>query len=308
MMASHSRKDEEEADDMGVQLAAAAGYDPAALARCLDRLNKTVELFLGEKEKKSYFDDHPATPDRMADIAKVAASSPRASIPPILPNRDAYLRLLDGLIVGRNPEQGLFDEQNVFVHPDLNFRMEMPKDWNVFNTPNAFGAAEAKGKGQIVVGLAEGRDPEKAARQTLAIIQKEARKTPAETGSVDVNGHPGFHAVFAEKKTNLHLLWVAMGGKVFRIAGVAGDQWKEALRNSVLSLRPLKSDERAKVRVLRMRIETARAGESLNAFCERTGNAFKPDLTAILNSLDSQTLAQGQKLKIGRWEPYPVKR
>jgi hypothetical protein len=56
--------------------------------------------------------------------------------------------------------------------------------------------------------------------------------------------------------------------------------------------------------VLRLRIETSRAGESLNAFCDRTGNVFKPELTAVLNGVDGKPLAQGQSLKIGRWEAY----
>ena len=58
-MAKFSRKNELEADELGVKLAAGAGYDPLALEKCLARLTKTIEIFTGEKEKASYFDDHP---------------------------------------------------------------------------------------------------------------------------------------------------------------------------------------------------------------------------------------------------------
>jgi predicted Zn-dependent protease len=308
MMASHSRKDEAEADNLGVQLAAAAGYDPLALKTCLDRLTKTIEQFLGEKEKKSYFDDHPATADRMEAIAKVAAQSKRSEMPPILAGRDAYLRMIDGLVLGPNPQQGLFDGRT-FVHPDLNFRMEMPEGWKTFNSASAFGAVEPKGKGQLVVGLIEGgQDPESAGKQTLGYLEQRAQKTPAEARAVDVNGHPGFYAMYVEKKTNLHLLWVSMGGKMFRMAGVGGDPWKEALRQAALSLRPLTTAEKSKVPVLRLRIEAARDGETLTTFCDRTRSAFKPQLIQVLNGIEGETLSQGRKLKIARLEPYKAGR
>lgn len=308
MMASHSRKQEAEADNLGVQLAAAAGYDPLALKTCLDRLTRTIEQFLGEKEKKSYFDDHPATADRMEAISKAAAQAKRSEQPPILPNHDAYLRMIDGLVVGPNPQQGLFDGRT-FVHPDLNFRMEMPDGWKTFNSASAFGSVEPRGKGQLVVGLIEGgQDPESAGKQTLGYLQQKARKTPAEARAVDVNGHPGFYAMYVEKKTHLHLLWVSMGGKMFRMAGVGDDPWKEALRQAALSLRPLTAAEKAKVPVLRLRIETAGNGETLSAFCERTRCAFKPRIVQVLNGIEGETLQPGQKLKIARLEPYKAAR
>jgi predicted Zn-dependent protease len=306
-MAKHSRKYETEADDLGVQLSAAAGYDPLALQKCLKRLTSTVELFMGEKEKASYFDDHPSTPDRAARIEKIAAAAPRGSDPPLLPNREAYLKLLDGLIVGKDPAQGVF-EKSAFLHPGFNFRMDLPEGWKTLNTPSAFGAIEPKGKGMLVVGLVEGPlDPEKAAQQTITAIEKNARKKPAETRSLQVNSHPGYYALYAQKKSNLHLLWVVMGGKLFRMAGVGEDQWKQSLRDSALSLRPLPTADRASIRVLRLRLDSPRAGESLDAFCKRTNNAFKPELTAVLNDLDGQTLKPGQLLKIARWEPYKAK-
>jgi predicted Zn-dependent protease len=119
-----------------------------------------------------------------------------------------------------------------------------------------------------------------------------------------VNGSPGFYAVYAEKKTSLHLLWVFMEGKMYRMAAASGNEWKETLRQSALSLRRLKPEERDQVRVLRLRFESARAGESLEEFSKRTGGGFKPEMIAVLNNLDGKPLAAGQVLKVARWEPY----
>jgi predicted Zn-dependent protease len=304
-MARHSRKQEAEADDLGVKLAARSGYDPRALKACLNRLSKTIELLTSEKEKFSYFDDHPLTEKRSAEIEKVASTVETAKTPPILPGKAGFLNILDGLTLGRNPEQGVFDK-NVFVHPDLNFRMELPAGWKTFNTPLAFGAVDPKGKGQMVVGLVgDAADAQKEALATLAVIDLKGGLKPAEARRVEVNGHPGYYALFSEKRANLHLLWLGMGGKVFRMAAAGEEKWREAMRQAVFSLRPLNPEERAQVRILRMRVESARAGESLDALSKRAGNAFDPVLTSMLNDLDGKPLQAGQLIKIARWEPYP---
>ena len=190
----------------------------------------------------------------------------------------------------------------------MNFRIDLPAGWKTFNTPEVFGAMAEKNKGKMIVGLLEGSgNPEKVGLETLSRIEKKSKKKPAEARRLEVNGHPGFYALYDEKKSNLHFLWVSMGGKMFFIVGAGEDQYKDALRASVLTLRPLKAEERSAIRSLRMRIETARAGESLEAFCKRTGNIFKPDLTAVLNDVDGKPLTNGQLLKIGRYEPYQRK-
>jgi predicted Zn-dependent protease len=304
MMAGHSRKDEREADDRGIQLAAQAGYDPRALASFLNRLTTTVEIFSGEKERASYFDSHPSTPARLDAIEKRAASLERAKTEPILRGRDAYVKMLDGLTIGQNPQQGIF-EKNVFVHPEMNFRMELPEGWKTVNTPAVFGAREANGRGQIVIGLGDkAKSPEDAGSQAVEAIAKEAKRQPAESRKVDVNGHPGYYARFEDRRANMHLLWVALGGQVFRMAGAADEEGKEALRKSAFSLRMLRADERSNVRVLLMRLEPARANESVKAFCERTKSHFKPELIAVLNDLVDKPLARGQLVKVVRWEPY----
>ena len=83
-MAKYGRKQEDEADALGITLAAASGYDPLALARALDRLDTTVELFTGEHEKASYVDDHPPSADRRQRITKTAAGLTRTNTSPIL--------------------------------------------------------------------------------------------------------------------------------------------------------------------------------------------------------------------------------
>ncbi len=66
-MARFSRSDEKQADDMGLQLMAQAGYDPHGM---LDMFQKLLALDQGGSSAvQRFFQDHPGTTDRINDIS-----------------------------------------------------------------------------------------------------------------------------------------------------------------------------------------------------------------------------------------------
>ncbi|MHC4945953.1 MAG: M48 family metalloprotease [Planctomycetota bacterium] len=89
-LASYSRGQESEADELGLALAARAGYQPDALANILDRLEREVELHTGEKRESSFFDSHPTTPQRKKDIEELAEEMERVSRPAIAKDRAEF--------------------------------------------------------------------------------------------------------------------------------------------------------------------------------------------------------------------------
>jgi len=102
----------------------------------------------------------------------------------------------------------------------------------------------------------------------------------------------------------LHFAWVAMGGKTYQLIGLSPETHREALRNGALSLRPLTDVERSAVTGKRVRIVAARGGERLENLSARTGNAWTPTYTALVNGLDAEAdLKDGQLVKITRLEP-----
>ena len=75
VIAGYSRKQEQEADRLGQQYAAAEGWDPAALAATMDALTREQELAGGrDPNRMSFFDSHPTTPDRARKGREYAAS------------------------------------------------------------------------------------------------------------------------------------------------------------------------------------------------------------------------------------------
>jgi predicted Zn-dependent protease len=62
----HSRTDETEADEMGLELAARAGYDPASAITLWEKMAK-----LGGAKPPEYLSDHPTDAKRIADMKRL---------------------------------------------------------------------------------------------------------------------------------------------------------------------------------------------------------------------------------------------
>ena len=69
IIAAYSREQEHDADRLGQELAVRAGWDPSGMATFLRSLENETRLREGATRLPSYFDSHPATPDRAANTA-----------------------------------------------------------------------------------------------------------------------------------------------------------------------------------------------------------------------------------------------
>ncbi len=307
-LAQYGTSQETESDVQGAALAARAGYNPSGWKDCLGRLSRTAAFFTGDLEKFSYFNDHPFIPDRIKRLDKDTSKLVPTLQPAIAKDREDFLRRIEGIVLGRDPAHGILN-RNVFLHPDLNLRMELPSDWQPFHTAIAFGATAPTGKGQIVVGLESGfKDPEEAALAHARAIESEIKQKPAQPEKVDINGHNGYLLTYEEggkKPVTVHLLWVSIDSRLLRMAGAGAAEYRSAMRESFFTLRTLTAAERQEITVVRLSLAPARSGESLEAFSKRTGNVLPDELTAALNDIHTgQNPPAGRILKIGRREAY----
>src|SRR6266446_3514127 len=77
LLAPYSRDQEREADRVGQELVAGAGYDPAALSTFLHTLEREEALHRDQARAWSFFATHPPTPERVATTAREAANLTR---------------------------------------------------------------------------------------------------------------------------------------------------------------------------------------------------------------------------------------
>jgi predicted Zn-dependent protease len=109
--------------------------------------------------------------------------------------------------------------------------------------------------------------------------------------------------VTEKQGSSFDLTWIAHGERVYRIASVSPASEFARHRDTFLSVagsfRPLRAEDRARIREDRLRLRPGRKGESLEAFLERTGGTWSPEQTAIANGLvDDVRLGRGQLLKV----------
>lgn len=307
----YSRGQETEADRVGQEMAAKAGWDPAALSVFLNTLEREVELMSKEPRKPGFFDSHPTTPDRVKKTAEHAKELKRTNRAPISATHESFLARLDGMVYGQRAANGIF-EGRTFLHPDMNFLVQFPETWEHENTPQKIVSAASNGEGAVIVGaVAEGTDPLDGAR---AVEKKTKSDVVAKTEKLTIGGLPAAHMqIKADGNITLDITWIAHGGLIYQVAGMAPTKHFDTLQplfHSIAhSFRPLSASERAGIKEKRIRLVKARAGESIEALAARTTSAWKKEQIAVMNNLAvGDQLKEGQVIKVAIAEQYESKK
>ncbi|MET0269784.1 MAG: M48 family metalloprotease [Sphingomonas sp.] len=148
-----SRQQEYQADDLGIQYLARAGYDPYAAADMLASLNAQTELdgrIRGGDDQRavpSWISTHPNGADRVAR-ARQRATTTGIAINDRARNGDAFLARLDGLLYDDDPAQGMIDGAS-FRHPALRIGFTAPAGFRLANSPSAVAISGSGGQAQF---------------------------------------------------------------------------------------------------------------------------------------------------------------
>jgi predicted Zn-dependent protease len=314
LLAPYGRDQEREADRVGAEMSAKAGWDPAALADTLRTLEREDALEgQGKANRSSFFATHPPLPERVETVRSFAATLARGPHRPIASSNAAFLERLDGLVVGKSAAQGIFDGPR-FVHPDLDFTITLPKGWKTQSSRDVVGAGEPDGRATIVLDLmGKGDDPMGA---LAAIDQASGTDFATRAERTTIGGFAGAHATTTMRTDGGSLLvdvtTVAHDGKIFRIVGATrpadAGTYATALRTTAGSFRAPTAEELARIRESRVRVVRGRAGETIAALVSRTGSVWQAPMVVVANGLaDSARLTDGQLVKVALSEPYAAR-
>ena len=312
-MAAYSRDLERTADRDGQILCAAAGYDPHAMANFLESLQRSERLQRGYTRNASFFDTHPGSGKR-ATIARVQASELRWKRDPALGDpREALLRKIEGLPVGQSPEAGLF-LGDVFLHPDLDFKLRFPRRWKKANAPQMVGA-QAPRRDALVVLTADvpSGEPQRVA-ETWARSEAQEHGQINESRPFAVGLVQAWQLGFSQSQggayVRSYVTFIPHRGATYRItgAGISEKELKRALATT-RSFRALTPEDRAAVFATRLRLAEARPDEDVAALVKRTGSVWDTFTTTVYNGLSpSHRFRGGELVKIAKKEPYRPKR
>ena len=137
----YGRDDERQADQLGFDYIARAGYDPYQRSNFFE-----VFQSLSEENGRSipdWLSSHLAPPDRIT-ASRAALLEASAGLDGWTVRRQRFLSAIDGFSFGDNPWEG-FEQEGWFVHPELRFRIRFPEGWPVQNTKSSVISAHPGG-------------------------------------------------------------------------------------------------------------------------------------------------------------------
>jgi predicted Zn-dependent protease len=307
-LAKYGRNQESEADRLGQEFAADAGWDPKGLASFMHSLTRETELHGEDPDRFSFFQSHPTSPDRSAKALEFAATLETAKDKPAPLARVDLLGNLSGIVVGTNASEGVFIDER-FLHPELRIGCSMPEGWTYYNLPNALVAQHESEKAMVILELAgEGKDPVAVADEVLSQKKIRAKLRATRVGGLRA-AETDYEVGSWGNKTKVHITWIASGGLVYQIRGVASDDLFDALwpdmASTVASFHELSTAELAEIRENHLRIGKPRQGETLDSLIERSSSQWSKEQTEVANALEGDyTLEDGELIKLALPEAY----
>lgn len=309
LFASYGRKFETEADKEGILLAALAGYDPNYMTTALNRLSKTIEVASGNEEKKSYFSDHPYTPDRVKHIEK---NIQKYNWTPASPINSNFLESINGAYFGDNPKTG-FIEESQYSNPHLNYRIQFGKNWIIAKDIAGVKAVHPDQNTALYLVLETQFSSASNAGQTLSSqLKPEYKAKLVDQGSYQTKYGEAYQLTFKAtsegKPVEAQLIWQPMNGKLFKILNFGYTGFLEENKTAVASLSPLSQKQKSQLKIKQIKIVYSKSNETIETLCKRYDCVISPDLVATLNDLDkTELLMQGTAVKLIINAPYTTK-
>lgn len=301
-----SRKQEDEADRLGIEYLRRAGYDPRAMSTVLASLanqNALSARLLGASSERvpEWASTHPDPAKRVAGTATIAGTAAKG-----VTNRDTFLTRINGLLYGDDPKQGIVEGRK-FTHPVDKFAFEAPQGYFLLNGTRAVAISGQTGKGQLTGAPFTG-DLDAYVRSVFAQLAQDNKVTinPGSVQKTTVNGIPAAYAVARVTQGNnaavdvtvfayqmgttsaLHFMTIAQAGQ----AAVFEPMYASMRRISVA--------EAAAAKPRKLVVLAARKGDTIQSLGARMAYADAPlDRFLVLNGLTATSkIVAGQRIKL----------
>lgn len=304
MVRGYGRDMELEADGLGAEYLARTGYQPNSVLDVIgalkdqDSYSKQRAQAQG-KQVESYhglFATHPTHDQRLQQVVAQAASLSTGSTQRV--GRDDYLKMLDGMIYGDSPEQGIIRDQR-FLHSDLNMVLDYPKGWVIINRPDVLLAHTPDEQGFIALTMENLRNTNQTAEGLLRSRVGNQRLTQDQAFSG--TGYQGFMATIPGDNAR-RVAAIVRGDQAFLFIGAFRGRgplelYDKQFVQTIRSFRPLTSADKKNAEPLRIRLVRARQGDTYARLAK--GSPLGDEAEARLRLLNAQW-PDGQP-QAGQW-------
>jgi predicted Zn-dependent protease len=311
VLKSYSREQELESDMLAVRYLSRAGYDPNAMTsffhklKAHSKLEATMRGKKGQSESASIMSTHPLTSERIAEakklVAQVVGSSKKRG-------QKAYASEIDGLIFGDDPKQGIRHGQ-VFEHPALGIRFEVPPGFTMINTPKELIARSDDGS-VVLFDMAPDKKIHELGGMTnyIRAINFKGRKFQ-NVKKLDINGMAGVTGTvrlsIARRQHDIRLVVIKKKkDQIFRLWFETDTNKTKSMalgfRRTTFSFKRLSQVEIAAIKPLRIRFKTVSEEDSVETLSRRMPlENFSLEWFKILNKTERNTpLKPGQNIRI----------
>ena len=300
-LASFSRAQETEADIIGVRMMTQAGYDPFAAAHILKTLGRDTAMrgrLFGDfdYQKNHFLSSHPTTPDR---IKQVLQEGRQLHAPPTPDSeRESWILTLNDMVYADDPVQGIV-RGRYFTHPALNFSFSAPETFALDNSAQALvGVLPGKPVALRFDRIARANQSASEALQSGWV--ENTSLGPIE--AITVNGLEAATAIASGHDWRFRLAAIAKDDTIYRFIFAANPLTGDLdglFRQSVASFHLLRPDESLKIRPLRLKAVTAKAGDTAESLAAQS---VLPDHALerfyLINGLDREPIQVGRSYKI----------
>ena len=306
----YSRKHEYEADDLGLRYLRQAGYDPFAsfdMLQALGRHEQYLTQSRGREDAHSipeWARTHPLTANRLQraqDAAEDTGVSRGA-----FPEREVeYIRVVDGLLYGDDPEQGFVIGRS-FAHPVMRIAFDAPQGFTLTNSPQAVLIEGPDGmRGEFAGGSLSAGGLDQYTSALLRQLLGETSFTVTDQQSAQVNGLPALftraRVQTGEGEANLTVGAYAAGDDAYHFIMLSppGSAPPAALDDLLLSFRQISAEQAQTLRPRRIDSVQAGPGDTLESLASRMAGDNKLAHFLMLNGREAnRPIRSGEPLKI----------
>jgi predicted Zn-dependent protease len=157
-IASYSRDQELQADNLGAEYLARTAYDPRNMVNVINSL-KSQERFAADQARAegraaptsgSWLSSHPSNDQRLQQISQLATQYQGKYADD---GRTGYLQAIAGMAFGESADQGLTRGQN-FYHADMGIAVTAPAGWKIQNEPSQLALVNAARDAALMIQVA----------------------------------------------------------------------------------------------------------------------------------------------------------
>lgn len=299
-----SRKQELQADGLGIEYLGKAGYDRRAMGTVLASLaaqNALDARLAGQNASvPEWASTHPDPASRVQSaLTKAGAPGTNA-----ISNRDTFLARIDGLRYGDDPAQGLV-EGSTFIHPELRLAFTAPQGYYMVNGTRAVSIQGQGGKAQMTTAAYSGNLEAYVRSAFTAAGGQNSTLAPQTIERTTVNGLPAVYGTARVNNGNSQVDLVVFAyefarDRAYHFIMIAPAGRADIFNPMFQSMRRITAAEAGAVVPRKLQVVTVARGDTVASLSRRMAyDTAQEERFRVLNALSgTATVTPGQKVKL----------